>query len=111
MASSTCKHTEWLHSSFAAGDWPSTIRQLLGPHSIATMHGQQHLQARKMVTPSFAPKAALAYIPCTVELAESFCAEWAAARTVQGFDGMKNFTFQVAYYRGLQHSMLLFLLS
>ncbi|DBA99082.1 hypothetical protein WJX77_010814 [Trebouxia sp. C0004] len=77
-------------------DWPSTIRQLLGPHGIATMHGQQHLQARKMVAPAFAPKTALAYIPRTVELAESFCAEWADARTVQGFDGMKNFTFQVA---------------
>ena len=62
------------------------------------MHGQQHMQARKMVTPAFAPKTALAYIPRTVELAESFCAEWADARTVQGFDGMKNFTFQVACF-------------
>ncbi len=61
------------------------------------MHGQQHLQARKMVAPAFAPKTALAYIPRTVELAESFCAEWADARTVQGFDGMKNFTFQVSF--------------
>jgi len=49
-----------------------------------------------MVAPSFSPKTALAYIPRTVQLAESFCAEWADARTVQGFDGMKNFTFQVA---------------
>ena len=109
MASSTCKHTQWLHSSLAAGDWPSTIRQLLGAHGVATMHGQQHLQARKMVAPAFAPKTALAYIPRTVELAENFCAEWADARTIQGFDSMKNFTFQVA--QRVNAALMLYFLS
>jgi cytochrome P450 len=109
MASSTCKHTRWLHSSLAAGDWPSTIRQLLGAHGVATMHGQQHLQARKMVAPAFAPKTALAYIPRTVELAENFCAEWADARTIQGFDSMKNFTFQVA--QRVNAALMLYFLS
>ena len=35
------------------------------------------------------------YVPHTVELAESACAEWAKANKMKGEDGMKAFTFQV----------------
>ena len=58
------------------------------------MHGMQHMEARKMIMPAFAPKAALAYIPRTVQFAEKFCGEWAEQFHVKGFDGMKDFTFQ-----------------
>lgn len=71
------------------------MQQLLGVNGIATLHGQQHMQARKMITAPLSPKGVLVYIPRMVELAEKLCATWADAKHVKGFDSMKVYAFQV----------------
>jgi len=78
-----------------AGHFPYAIRKILGPRGISTLHGKAHTQLRKILVPALSPKVATKYIPRTVELAESACAEWAKANKMKGEDGMKAFTFQV----------------
>lgn len=77
------------------GDWPSTIGQLIGAKSISMLPGEQHDKVRKLIAPAFSPKAGMAYIPRTVEIAQSLCAKWAGAYNIKAFDEMKAFTFQV----------------
>ena len=48
-----------------------------------------------MMLPAFSPKAGVAYIPRTVEIAQNLCAEWAEAHNIKSFYNMKAFTFQV----------------
>ena len=74
---------------------PYVIRELLGPKSIVTIHGQHHQQLRKAVTPHFTPKAVAAYTPRLVEVAQEVCAELAHAKEPKGEDGMKKFAFKV----------------
>ncbi|DBB10930.1 hypothetical protein WJX82_007943 [Trebouxia sp. C0006] len=78
------------------GHFPYAIRKILGPRGISTLHGKAHTQLRKILVPALSPKVSTKYVPHTVELAESACAEWAKANKMKGEDGMKAFTFQVA---------------
>jgi len=78
-----------------AGHFPYAIRKILGPRGISTLHGKAHTQLRKILVPALSPKVSTKYVPHTVELAESACAEWAKANKMKGEDGMKAFTFQV----------------
>ncbi|KAA6428847.1 MAG: hypothetical protein FRX49_00957 [Trebouxia sp. A1-2] len=78
------------------GHFPYVIRKILGSRGISTLHGKAHTQLRKILVPALSPKVATKYIPRTVELAESACAECAKANKMKGEDGMKAFTFQVA---------------
>ncbi len=57
------------------------------------------------MVPAFSPKTAEKYIPQTLELAESTCADWAATTEAKGEDGMKAYTFQES------HGKLAFLTS
>ncbi len=57
------------------------------------------------MVPAFSPKTAEKYIPRTLELAESTCADWTATAEAKGEDGMKAYTFQESHGK-LATSML-----
>lgn len=102
--------TDWVHvgSSCAlinAVHFPATIQKILGPRGFSTLHGKAHTQIRKIMVPAFSPKTAEKYIPQTLELAKSTCADWAATTEAKGEDGMKAYTFQES------HGKLAFLTS
>lgn len=80
---------------FKAGDWPSTIQQLMGAKALSVLHGEQHAKVRKSMMPAFGPKACAEYIPRMVEMAQSLCAEWVQTRNIKAFYKMKAFTFRV----------------
>ena len=75
---------------------PYSMRELLGPKSFSTIHGQHHAQLRKKVNPHLTSKAVAAYIPRLVEVAQQTCAELADAKEPKGEDGMKKFAFKVS---------------
>lgn len=78
-----------------AGQFPYVIRELLGPRSFSTIHGQYHTQVRKLINPHFTPKAVAPYTPRLVEIAQQICTELADADKPKGEDAMKKFTFKV----------------
>ena len=82
---------------FNAGDWPSTIGQLIGAKAVAMLHGEEHAKVRKMMMPAFSPKACAAHIPRIVELAQSLCAECTETRNFKAFYKIKAFTFRVCF--------------
>ncbi|KAL0053981.1 hypothetical protein WJX82_001945 [Trebouxia sp. C0006] len=77
--------------------FPATIQKILGPRGFSTLHGKAHTQIRKIMVPAFSPKTAEKYIPQTLELAKSTCADWAATTEAKGEDGMKAYTFQESH--------------
>ena len=75
---------------------PYVIRELLGPRSVSTIHGKSHAQLRKLINPSFTPKAMAMHAKRLVELASQVCADMADAAEPKGEDGMKKFAFKVS---------------
>lgn len=63
--------------SILQNDLPSAMIQLLGPGNMATMHGKEHSQRRKLFAPIFAPKNVAAMGPTVGVLAQEIVASWA----------------------------------
>lgn len=66
--------------SVLQNDLPSAMVELLGPSNMATLHGKEHSQRRKLFAPIFTPRNVAAMGPTVGELAKEIVASWANAK-------------------------------
>ena len=78
------------------GWWPGSVRELLGPFSLANRHGPAHKARRRVVGQLFSAAAIQRYTPSIVALVDDLCADLAAATApVALADRMRRFAFTV----------------
>lgn len=61
------------------GWWPASVKELLGPSSLANRNGEAHLARRRAVGRLFAPQALRGYAPGIARICDKVCAGLAAA--------------------------------
>lgn len=78
------------------GWWPGSVRELLGPFSLANRHGPAHKARRRVVGQLFSAAAIQRYTPSITALVDELCADLAAAtQPVALADTMRRFAFTV----------------
>ena len=86
---------------FAQGDavqgwWPDSVRELLGPLSLANRHGADHKARRRVVGQLFASAALRRYSPSIVALVNALCQELIASDApVALVPKLRRFAFSV----------------
>ncbi|NEO83459.1 MAG: cytochrome P450 [Spirulina sp. SIO3F2] len=76
--------------------WPPSVKQLLGPLSLALQTGGIHAQRRKLLVQAFAPRALEQYIPTLEQITQRYCDRWLTQGTLAWFPELRHYTFDVA---------------
>ncbi len=78
------------------GWWPGSVRELLGPFSLANRHGPAHKARRRVVGQLFSAAAIQRYTPSITALVDELCADLAAAPAPVALAGhIRRFAFAV----------------
>lgn len=77
-------------------EWPSSVKNLLGPLSLALQTGHVHLQRRKLMAQAFQPRALAGYVPAMSEICDRYLRRWAEQETLTWYPELRNLTFDIA---------------
>lgn len=80
---------------FPAESWLPATEAMLGPESVSTAYFDTHTKLRKLLNPTYSPRAVASYTPLLVATAETFCSKWLALGHINGHAEIKGFTFKV----------------
>ena len=78
-----------------AGDWPTSVKLMLGKGSVSAATGSFHLQLRKVLKPAFSVSGVADMVPKIGAIAEQCLSKWADDGHVKGMLAAKEFTFRV----------------
>ena len=78
-----------------AVQWTSNVRRLLGPASVSTIYGADHVALRKLLNPAFTHKASMQFLPGLVVIMQAHLRDWAAAGRIKAVPCIKSMAFTV----------------
>jgi len=77
-------------------EWPDSVKQLLGPLSLALQSGHVHMQRRKLMAQAFQPRALAGYVPAMNDICDRYFERWVEQETLTWYPELRNLTFDIA---------------
>lgn len=76
--------------------WPPSVKQLLGPLSLALQTGPQHMSRRKILAQAFQPRALAGYVDAMNQISDRYLAKWCAQETLTWYPELRDYTLDIA---------------
>lgn len=76
--------------------WPASVRDLLGPLSLALQTGGVHSQRRRLMAQAFQPRALAGYINTMEAISDRYFAQWVKASHLTWYPQLRRYTFDIA---------------
>ena len=76
--------------------WPSSVRALLGPLSLALQTGGVHAQRRRLMAQAFQPRALAGYIDTMETISDRYFQHWAETSPLTWYPQLRRYTFDIA---------------
>jgi retinoid hydroxylase len=76
--------------------WPPSVKQLLGPLSLALQSGAVHVSRRKILAQAFQPRALAGYVEAMQQISDRYFDRWLQQETLAWYPELRNYTLDVA---------------
>jgi cytochrome P450 len=76
--------------------WPPSVKQLLGPLSLALQTGPQHMNRRKILAQAFQPRALSGYVDAMNQISDRYLAKWCEQGELTWYPELRDYTLDIA---------------
>jgi retinoid hydroxylase len=76
--------------------WPPSVKQLLGPLSLALQTGGMHTSRRKILAQAFQPRALAGYVAAMQAISDRYLARWCEQGEITWYPELRDYTLDVA---------------
>ncbi len=83
-------------NSYFTSTWLDSTRILLGPQSLSTQSGSEHISRRRLIAQAFLPKAIAGYLPRMEQITHRYLKQWEKQSEMTWYPLLRTYMFDIA---------------